>query len=344
MAAKKPLNLLIEALSSADEVVAADAARLLGELGDASAVPALCAYVTQSRFYCKTAGIEALARIGDGAAVPVLQGLLKNPNVDDDWFWYCRRSVLASTAIALLALGDESGVGVLNELADKDDDVFFCWYAPAMLRLPNDLDAVRQLKGRLLASLTAGAGSRRTRMSEPGLLAIRAEAMGLMATAEACAAIKELMAFQSRYVRGQAALSLMEAACNDDHEQLVARMADGDKTDFARIKASLALALTGHKERASFIAASSGRVEDWFDRAVALEALGVLGDDAYTAEIEAQLDHADPYVRQCALEALERVGAASVAAAAERALKDENVRVRLQAAKLLAAAGKEGGQ
>lgn len=342
MTAQKPLDLLLEALKSPDEVVAADAARLLGELGDPAAVPALCDYVTQSRFYCKTAGIEALARIGDRRAVPVLQGLLKDPNVDDDWFWYCRRAVIASAAIALLALGDDSGAAYLNQLADRDDDVFFCWYAPALLRLPSDLPAARLLKARLSVAAVAGPGARKTRLSEPGIMTIKTEALGLMATPEACAAIKALMPFHSRYVRGQAALSLMEAACNDNHEPLVAAMADGDATDFARLKASLALALTGHKERATFIASSAGRVEDPFDRAVALEALGTLGDNAYATEIEAQLDHGDPYVRQCALEALERVGAASAQAAAKRALKDPNIRVRLQAAKLLAAAQKEG--
>jgi len=338
VASRKPWKVLIEALGSADEVVAADAARLLGELGDRRAVPALCDYVLQSRFYCKTAGIDALGRLGDRAAVPVLQKLLREPNVDDDWFWYCRRAVLASTAVALLSLGDESGVPLLVEMADKDDDVFFCWYAPAILRLTADSPAVRDLKSRLTAAAIVGVNPKKTRHTEPGLITIKLEALGLVRTPEACEAIKSLLGFHSRYVRGQAALSLMEAACHDGHEQLIAALADGDATDFVRIKASLALALTGHKERAAFIAAAAGRVDDWFDRATALEALGILGDDAYTAEIEAQLDHAEPYVRQCALEALERVGAPSAVAAAQRALKDKNERVRLQAAKLLAAA------
>jgi HEAT repeat protein len=329
--------MLVAGLRADDEVVHADAARLLGELGQARAVPPLGRYVAECRYYTKTAGLDALGRIGDRAAVPVLKQILADPNVDDDWFWYCRRAVRASAAVALLALGDPSGADDLGELAEKDDDVFFCWYGPSILRLPDEPEAARRLKARITVDALTGPGSRRTRKSDPAVMTMMAEALGLLGGSEACAALRGLLTFHSRYVRGQAALGLLQAGGAADGRRTVEQLLETDGTDFVRIKAGLALVLAGQAGRAGVIAEAAGSLKDAFDRAVAVEALGLAGDPAQAGVIAAQLDHADPYVRQCALEALERLGAGAAQAAAERRLEDDNVRVRLQGAKLLAA-------
>lgn len=343
MAHENPFDLLLAALEADDDIVQADAARLLGELGSARALPALGRYVTECRYYSKTAGLDALGRIDDPAAVPVLGHVLAEPNVDDDWFWYCRRAVRASAAVALLALGDGGGAAYLGELADNNDDVFFCWYAPALLRLADDLPGVAQLKARITVESLIKPGRRRTRNSEPGLMAVKTEALGLIGTPEACRAITDhSMIFLSRYVRGQAALSLLGADAGAEHIARVEALLADAGTDFVRIKASLALALAGRPGHVALIAEAAGLLEDAFGRAVAVEALGLVGDAAGAETLEAQLDHGDAYVRQCAIEALERVGTPGAKDAAERMLGDKSVRVRLQAAKLLAAAGGEG--
>jgi HEAT repeat protein len=343
VADEKPFDLLTAALVADDEIVQADAARLLGELGSARAVPALGRYVTECRYYCKTAGSDALGRIGDAAAIPVLKHVLAEPNVDDDWFWYCRRAVRTSAAVALLALGDDSGAAWLGELADNNDDVFFCWYAPALLRLPDNLPVVPRLKARITVESLIRPGGRRTRNSEPGLMAVKTEALGLVGTPEACRAIIDhQMTFLSRYVRGQAAVSLLEADAGAENVARVETLLAEDDTDFVRIKASLALTRAGRPGQAALIAEAAGSLDDAFDRAAAVEALGLVGDAAGAETLEAQLGHADAYVRQCAIEALERVGAPGAKEAAERMLGDESIRVRLQAAKRLAAAGGEG--
>lgn len=335
--ADRPVDVLVAGLRATDEVVQADAARLLGELGRREAVPALVAYVTDCRYYCKTAGIDALARLGDPAVCGDLRRLMADPNVDDDWFWYCRRAVRASAAVALLALGDDSGAAYLKELADTDDDVLLCWYGPAVLRLPDDLTAAREVKALITLDRLAGGGTRRTRHTEPGAVAMKAEALGLIGTPEACRALLELMQFHSRYVRGQAAVSLLGADPGEAHVAAVTAMADSDGADFARVKASVALALAGRCEKVAFLAEAAGSIDDPFDRAVAVEALGIAGDATRADVVASQLAHADAYVRQCALEALERMGAPGARAAAERAAGDASIRVRLQAAKLLAA-------
>lgn len=337
-----PFDALVAGLGHEDEVVQADAARLLGELAQRRAVDPLAEYVTTCRYYSKTAGLDALGALGDPAALPALRQLMADPNVDDDWFWYCRRAVLACIAVALLRLGDDSGADYLEERAAKDDDVFFCWYGPAILRLPDEPEAAKRLKALITVEKLGGPGDRRTRNSDPAVVTMKAEALGLLGGDEACRLLRELMTFHSRYVRGRAAQSLLAAEASAEHVAAVEAVADGDETDFARIKASLALVEAGRPERGDFLIRAANSAEDPFDRATAVEALGLVGDAAGIGAVTAELDHDDPYVRQCALEALERLDVESAVTEAKGRREDENVRVRLQAAKVLAAEAGEG--
>ena len=143
------MDTLIAALLSEDCLEQADAARFLGEIGRREAVPPLVKYVVECRNYAKVAGIEALARIRDASACPALRRLVEWPNVPDDWYWYCHRSVRAAAAAALLTLGDETGAAYLAELADERDNVLFAWFAPAILGLPDEPRAAKELKGRI---------------------------------------------------------------------------------------------------------------------------------------------------------------------------------------------------
>jgi len=335
--ARKPFDALVRALRSPDAVAAAEAARLLGELGRRQAVRHLLRYVSTSRHYHKTLGFEALARIGDASACPALRRLVARPNVRDDWYWYGCRGVRAAAAVALLALGDDGGAAYLRELADKQDDVFYCWFGPAILRLPPATAAARELKARITVEALHDPGARRTRHTDPGVVTMKAETLGLLATPAACQALLDLMRFHSRYVRGQAVLSLLQASRAPEHLKAAEALADGDPTDFVRIKAALALARSGRPGRAAFIAQAAASLEDLFDRAVAIEALGLVGGKEHGPVVARQLREADPYVRQCALEALERIDPGAAGRAAQRLVKDKALRVQLQAAKVLAA-------
>jgi len=337
-----PFEMLIAALEAPDRYDQADAARLLGELGRREAVGPLLRYVTESRYYCKAAGLHALARTGDVSACPALRGLVDEPNVVDDWFWVDGRAVRAAAAVSLLALGDDSRADYLAELADAGDDVFFCFYGPALLRLPDRLPAARDLKARITVEAVGDPVPHSVRHTDPARVALKAEVLGLLAGPEACAALGGLMRFHSRYVRGQAAVSLLGADPSDEHVRLVEAMADGDPADFARVKASYVLAALGRRDRIAPIAEAASRLDDPFDRAVAVECLGLLAAGDTAEVVERQAAHADPYVRQCAVEALERIGAAAAEPIARRCLGDESPRVRLQAAKLLAAREGEG--
>ncbi len=67
------METLFAGLRSQDVLARADAARLLGELRRREAVGPLVAYVAECRHCTKTAGIEALAKIGDASVCPVLR-------------------------------------------------------------------------------------------------------------------------------------------------------------------------------------------------------------------------------------------------------------------------------
>jgi len=337
-----PLERLIAGLDAADRYDQADAARLLGELGRRETVGPLVRYVTENRYYCKAAGIHALARIGDASVCPTLRGLVDEPNVVDDWFWVDCRAVRAAAAVALLALGDDSRAGYLGDLAGRNDDVFFCFCGPAILRLPDDLPATRDLKARITVEAVGEPAARGVRHSDPARVALKAEVFGLLATPQACEALRDLASFHSRYVRGQAAVSLLRADPSEKHVRLVEAMADGDPADFACLKASFALATAGRRDRVALIAQAAGGLDDPFDLAVAVECLGLLEDGEQTGVVERQALHADPYVRQCAVEALERIGGPAAVPVARQRLSDDSPRVRLQAAKLLAAQDGEG--
>ena len=75
---------------------------------------------------------------------------------------------------------------------------------------------------------------------------------------------------------------------------------------------------------------------------MAVESLGLLGAGEHTPLLRHKLAHADPYVRRCAIEALERLDPAAGKEAAEGAFNDADPFVRLQAAKSYVAA--EGGK
>ncbi|HOI56570.1 MAG TPA: HEAT repeat domain-containing protein [Phycisphaerae bacterium] len=337
------IDRLIGALDHEDILVAAHAARLLGQVGRREAVAPLLRYVTESQFYTKVAGLAALARIGDPSACDSLAALVDQPNVTDDWFWYACRSVRGAAAVALLALKDPRGGAYLNELADRDDDVVFVWWGVAILRLPNHLPETAALKGRITVEALRRRGDRGVRCSDAATLAMKATVAEMIGDEEACRLLCELAGHSSRYVRGQAAVSLLLTSPTDDHVALVRRMAAEDSTEFGRMKAALALARTGCKEMLAPITRAAEAADDPFDRAAAVEALGLLGHKDDLPTVLAQADHDDAYVRLCAVEAADRIAptARNVTALARRLADDDpDPRVQLQAAKLLAARDK----
>jgi len=333
-----PRGTLIAALRDDDRIVAARAAQLLGELKLPEATGVLVEYVTTSRHYCKTTGFAALAAIGDRGACEAIRPLVDAPNVEDDWYWIGCRSVRAAAAVALLALGDDAGAAYLASLADAGEEVFFAWFAPAILALPDELKATAALKARIAVDACCAEGIRKVRQTDPGVLVWVVRVLGILANDAAQDRLGALLSHRSRYIRGQAALSLLAAGATYDSVAAVDVLVNEDPTDFVRIKAALALSLADRPRVGAIIAALDG-AGDPFDRAVAIEALGLLGAGDCSASIADQLTHDDAYVRRCAIEALDRLAGPRAAEMVQPSCKDPDPLVRLQAAKVLAQGG-----
>lgn len=338
-----PPQLLLEGLRSDDLIIGADAARLLGDLGSKAAVGPLLDYSTHCPYYAKTAGLDALGRIGDAGATGRIREIFADPNVDSDvMWWYGSTAVRVAAALALLTLGDDSaGDWLLNDGAtDKEIDnkewAMFAWFAPAVLRLPDALDVTRRLKKRITVEKLTLASNDAHRF------VIRSDALALLGTEEALSALVGFTSHDSRYVRGRAAVGLLGASDYRSHVDRVVSLAQNDPADYVKIKACEALAREGRSFYARRIAEMAAKTPDPFDKAAAVESLGALGSVDHLDAVTEALKARDPYIRLCAAEALDRIGTPAAVEAAATRSDDRDLRVRMQVAKCMAA-GRQGG-
>ena len=340
-----PPRLLVDALGSKDLVVQADAARLLGDLGSPRAVGPLVRYVTECRHYAKTAGLDALARLGDPGVAPKIRPLLEEPNCPDDSWWYGAWSVRVATALTLLRLGDTAGLAMLiAPEPDHKDWALMTWFGPTVMRLPGGSTAVDGLKARLTVEKLLPGGK-----TDPGQIVVICDTLGLMGTDAARRKLTGLLGHMSRYVRARAALNLVASPGGGRGRTFfgsvspqVAAMATDDPALFARIKASQAVVTAGgftHAGRpfGEAIARAAGCAADPFDRAAALDSLGAIRRAEFVPVAIEQLRSPDAYVRLCAAAALDAIGDERGIGAVSRLRNDPDMRVRLQAVKCLAA-------
>jgi len=339
-----PPRLLVDALRSKDLVVQADAARLLGDLGSPRAVGPLVRYVTRCRHYAKTAGLDALARIGDAGVCPKLRPMLEQPNCPDDPWWYGAWSVRLATALTLLGLGDTAGLAMLMDgEPDHKQWALRTWFGPTVMRLPDGLPGVPELKAWFTVERILPSDKR-----DPGQVVIICDTLGLMGTEAARQKLTELLGHMSRYVRARAAQNLVVAPGDGGPRVFlgsvpaqVATMATDDPALFARIKASQAVVTAGGFTRAARpfaeAIARAAASADPFDRAAALDSLGAIRRTEYVPTVIQQLKSPNAYVRLCAAAALGAIGDEGGTTAVARLRNDPDMRVRLQVATCLAA-------
>jgi HEAT repeat protein len=322
---KRARGILQEALQHADPLIAAEAARLIGEWEGRALVPELIENAESSRFYSKVTSIYALARLGAKEAVPHLEKLVEDPNVSNDFYWYGAKGVRAAAAVGLLQLGSDAGVAHLRELAEARENVFFRWFAPSLLRLkaPPELQAYLTLE-----NLCSADRQRRyddTAYSEPGMLCMLCEALALLPDPAADARLEFYLDHYSRFVRGQAYRSLYLRHPDAATAEKIGRHALKHGTDFDGLVAA-------EINRDSAILAELARkAPAAFDRGSAVDALGAISSPALVEAARAGLEDADAYVRQCAVEALGR-NQGAVAQKYFAGLREREKEIRVQCA------------
>lgn len=330
------LALLLSGLTVADPIVSAEAARLLGELALPETVAPLVDYVTRCPYYSKTAGILALARIGDRSACAPLRALLRNPGVYDDFYWHGAAFIRLSAALAVLgldpALDEDLGAGLL-----RDDDwrtTCFCQYfSSIILRLPDASEIAIRLKERTTVLLYDAS------LWQPDRLTMISQGLGTLGGAQAAVRLRSMFMHPSRYVRAEAAFHLLQAHPVAASAEAVVRLQEHDPMEHVRLASAAALVGYGRLEYGACLRQAIVGQSDPFERAVAIELAGKVRLADAASSIRAQCGHPDAYVRICAIEALDRLGDATLLGRMGQLLADHDPRVRMQAAAYAIAAG-----
>lgn len=323
------LALLQSGLTVADPIVSAEAARLLGELALPETVAPLLDYVTRSPYYSKTAGIHALAQIGDATACECLRSLMQDPRVYDDYYWYGAVFIRLSSALAILELDPSQDDGLGACLLREDDWRTTCfrqYFSSIILRLPDASEVAIRLKEKTTELLYDGT------LWQPDRLTMISQGLGALGGPKAAARLESMFMHPSRYVRAEAAYQLLQAHPVAASVEAVVRLHDGDPTIHVRLTCAAALAGYGRRGYGESLLQAIVGQPDPFERAVAIELAGKVRLAEAAPSIRAQCAHPDAYVRSCAIEALDRLGDATLLGRCEELFEDPEPRVRMQAA------------
>ena len=320
-------NSLIEGTSHADSIVRCDSARLLGELGDAQAVPALTSLLEHDAHTSKITAVYALGAIGDRKAALVLRRIADDPGVFRFPAMHYHDMIRLAAAMELARWNDPSGITIVRDLL-------------RMSRLP----ALFELSQAILSSPQTKAMKRlRDYVSLPYLLSYHhdrsASSHYFLARALAYfqepVARKQLVSYLShfsRYVRPEAASSLLAQDASKVNLNLVGSQAKQERTPFAQIR--FARILHEHGEGDATAVLTKGlKSKDSFVRATAIDATAACRISRLTPVVIALLTDADFYVRICAAEAMENLAPEQADSLLTPLLKDSHPRVVIQAAK-----------
>ncbi len=284
--------ILSQVLHGRDPLLAAEAARLIGDWDLQAFVPDLVQNLRASRFYSKVSSMYSLDKLGPSESL--LLEIFENPNIPDDFYWIGFKSVKTAAAISLLKGGNPAGQNWLSELAEASDAVLLRWFAPALLRLPDSRSVAGLLTVDSLCSTNLRDAAVDPKYTDPGQLCLLCEALALVEDPRASEHLEHYASFHSRFVRGQAYRSLHQRNPNADMTQKIRDWANRHKTDYDLL---VAAAIAGDWMELKRIAKEA---QLSFDRGCAIDALPT-SEQSLEVFMEA-LEDIDPYVRQCAVE------------------------------------------
>jgi|GEM_PF-1946421 len=335
----KARAILNGALRPADPILAPEAARLLGELGDAEAIRPLLDYVKTDGDCSKTAGFYALQLIGDPGCALELAPFVDSPGVYEDYYWHQAGVVRAAAALAVHVLAPRMETPFfdrnLSEAPSVTLNMFCMLYSPVLLGLPPVSAVLAGLKHRTLEIIFS------RKFIRPAHMARAAGALGQTGTEAAARELQWMLTLPSRYVRGAAAENLAACVSNGEAGRLLCDFFDRETTDFARVKAAGALVRLGDSHASSYLRGTLRGAADPFVKATAIDTvsqcLGTLDWD----ELRPHLYDPSPWVRSATLASLESLRAIECPEAAARLMDDPDPHVRIQAAKSFLAMSRE---
>lgn len=332
---------IIKGLDSVDPLVQAHSAILLGELKAKEALGPLVKYVKECRYYAKSAGFNALMEIGDRGVLADITPLIEKPNVPIDDHWYHSVCVQSAAALANIVLGGNDGGRFFEQIANTETikwkaDIFYLWYSPFILQLPDTNSAIAALKQQTKKLVLM------KKFFQPERLTVAARALGVLKGKKAADQLRwHITNFQSRYIRGNGAYNLLIAESSQENAAMLDDLFNNDITDFVKIQAAAALHLSGKAGYEAYIVDRAKNASDTIDCTAAMEALGLKPSGAGKAVLMENVQHEIPYIRLCAIEALEKHKEPANRKIAGMAAKDPDPRVQLQATKFMIV--KEGG-
>ena len=307
---------LLEALKDSNEEVRRGAADALGEIGDASAAPALLEALKDSydeEMLKHAAG--ALGKIGDASAVP---GLLQALKYRDKWG-------PRYAADALGEIGDASAVPALLE-ALKYRDKWGPRYAADALGKIGDASAVPALLEALKDSY------------DEEMYKHAAGALGKIGDASAVPGLLQALKYRDKWGPRYAADALGEIGDASAVPALLEALKDNSDA-WVRRYAAEALGKIGDASAVpGLLQALKDNSDAWVCK-LAAEALRKIDDASAVPALLPALKDSNVSVRRLAVYALGEVGDASAVPALLEALKDSNEEVRRGAADALAKIG-----
>ncbi|MCE9612858.1 MAG: HEAT repeat domain-containing protein [Lentisphaerae bacterium] len=319
-------RLLRASLRQPEPFVRAEGARLLGELRDRGAVPALSAMLRRDRWYSKIAAIYALGDIGDPRSLPVLASIASDPRVFDFPGMYNHSMIRVAAAIAMLKLGDARGLRRIADLLRQPHLPALVELAAPILALP-DTPQTRPLRSTITLDLLRQASGEFQSARHVRVL----KALPLVAAPPARAMALTYLNHFSQCVRAAAAEALLAIDPPRARDELM-RLWRRERAPFVQIALARLLRRPAWLKRIARHLVHA----DYFVRATAAEALASTGDAKWASAMIPLLADGHFYVRLCTVAALESMRVRLTAAQRERLRRDHHPRVRLQAAKYVA--------
>lgn len=295
---------LKDALHAVDQLRASDAARLIGEWGVRQLEDELVQYVESSRSYSKVTGIYALGSLRPEGWETVLGHVFSTPNVPDDFYWNGFKGVRTAAAVSLLEAGNHQGVEWLQSLAEANDPLITRWFAPALLRIEAARNLPQGLEVERLCPVEKMKAFDSPPFSEPGMLCMLCEALGLINNPAAGECLLFYTVFHSRFVRAQAYLALWRRNPEAGLLRRIECAASRGGTLFDL------LVVGGIRQDIRLVKSMLESLDASFERVYAINLLARSDPrGAYPVLLKALKD-ADPWVRQAAVEGLGRIAPA----------------------------------